>query len=135
MRYCASCRSEYEDSVQKCAECGVELKEGALPPDDPTGGWRVLRAVSTDEEASVLAGFLEAEGIECTVESINASQLPETLGDLAEIRVLVPAGRLAEAEKLLEGREETWKKARSDEDAIVTDEGVAHIEDGSESAE
>ena len=135
MRYCPSCRSEYEDSVSKCAECGGELLAGPLPADDPTAGWRLLRTVSTDEEARLLAGFLEAEGIETTVEPVNATQLPETLGDLAELRVFVPAGRIDEAETLLDGREAAYLKARSDDDALMTDDGVAHLDQGTETAE
>ena len=63
--------------------------------------WQVVRTVGTEEEAALIAGRLEAGGIESAVESLLFHQEPVTFGRLGEVRVLVAAGDLAEAERLL----------------------------------
>jgi len=67
--------------------------------------WKVVRTVGTDEEAALLAGCLEAAGIESSVESLLFHQEPVTFGRLGEVRVLVEESKLEEAERVLAAAE------------------------------
>ena len=67
--------------------------------------WAIVKEVGTDEEAMVIVGFLENNGIPAEVESLQSSELP--LGDnIDTVRVRVPAERAAEAIALLNTRED-----------------------------
>jgi hypothetical protein len=76
--------------------------------------WRVVRTVGTEEEAELIAGYLEAAGIEVEVESLLFHQEPVTFGRLGEVRVLVDAGALAAAEAALAAEEERGSQAALD---------------------
>ncbi|HEX3528478.1 MAG TPA: hypothetical protein VH988_15545 [Thermoanaerobaculia bacterium] len=64
--------------------------------------WKTAKIVGTDEEASLVIGFLNNNGIEAQVESLHASEFPTDFGHLGEVHVMVPPGQLAEAQQLLE---------------------------------
>lgn len=63
--------------------------------------WETAKIVNTEEEAALVVGFLNSNGIEAEAESLYASEFPTDLGRLAEIRIRVPAERLSEAVTLL----------------------------------
>ena len=67
--------------------------------------WEIVETVGTEEEASLVAGFLEAEGIVSRIESLLFHQEPTTFGALSEIRIHVPAGDLERARGILAQRE------------------------------
>jgi hypothetical protein len=67
--------------------------------------WTVVRTLGTEEDAALLAGYLEAAGIEARVESHSFHQEPVNFGVLGDVRVMVPAESLAEAERLLAAQE------------------------------
>jgi len=64
--------------------------------------WKTAKIVGTEEEASLVIGFLNNNGIEAQAESLHASEFPTDFGPLGEVHVMVPAGQLAEAQQLLE---------------------------------
>jgi cation transport regulator ChaC len=67
--------------------------------------WTIVKDVGTDEEASVIVGFLENSGIPAEVDSLQSSEFP--LGDNVDsVRVRVPAERAEEAIALLNTRED-----------------------------
>jgi len=134
MPHCPECRAEYEEGIERCTDCDVPLAPGGAPPDD-WSDWEVVRSVGTDSEASLIAGLLEAEEIPVAVENIRVHALPETFGDLADVRVRVPSASLEAAEKVLAQHEKAFAGAADDDEALVTDEGVAHLEDEPEEAE
>lgn len=68
--------------------------------------WRVAKVVESNEEAILIAGFLNSAGIPAQVESLHVEELPVNLGAMGEVRVRVPADRLGEAEALLEQSDE-----------------------------
>lgn len=68
--------------------------------------WEIVKIVSTEEEASIVVGFLESSGIEAEAESLAASEFPIDFGDLAQVRIRVPAGQAQEAKALLNQRED-----------------------------
>ncbi len=57
---------------------------------------------SKKDEAEIVRGLLESEGIEAFVDDKGTSMIPETFGDLAVYRVLVRERDLKKAEKILE---------------------------------
>jgi hypothetical protein len=73
--------------------------------DEPTDEreWQVAKVVESTEEATFVAGFLQSSGIPAEVESLHVEELPVNLGGLGEVRVRVPAERLAEAQEALAG--------------------------------
>ena len=76
--------------------------------------WQVVRTVGTEEEAELIAGYLEAAGIEVEVDSLLFHQEPVTFGRMGEVRVLVDAGSLAAAEAALATEEESKSEAALD---------------------
>jgi len=63
--------------------------------------WKTAKIVGTEEEAALVAGFLQSNEIPAQVESLHASEFPADFGHLGEVHVMVPAARLADAQELL----------------------------------
>jgi len=76
--------------------------------------WEIVKIVGTEEEATIVVGFLQSSGIESEVESLRASEFPADIGELANVNIRVPAERAGEARALLNQRE----------DVATGDEGV-----------
>jgi hypothetical protein len=68
---------------------------------DASTEWLAATIVGTDEDAALIAGFLNSNGIPAQVESLHASEFPADFGRLGEVHVMVPAERLDEAQQLL----------------------------------
>lgn len=66
--------------------------------------WEIVETVGTDEEAALVAGYLESEGIAARVESLVFHQEPVTFGRLGEARVRVPVSEAGRARRLLAER-------------------------------
>ncbi|HNZ97860.1 MAG: hypothetical protein GX178_03805 [Acidobacteria bacterium] len=77
--------------------------------------WRTVEVLGTEEEATLVAGFLENQGIPARIESLRFTQEPVNFGGLSEIRVHVPADRFAEAEALLASREQDVSGQEADD--------------------
>jgi hypothetical protein len=82
-----------------------------------TSRWEIVETVGTDEEATLIAGFLESRGLPARVESLLFHQEPVTFGRLGEVRVRVPADRLEEARRLLASRRSRFALVGDDESA------------------
>jgi len=87
--------------------------------------WEIVETVGTEEEASLVAGFLEAEGIASQIESLLFHQEPATFGSLGEVRILVAAADLERARQLIDEREsatpgETGGDGADDAEAVDT---------------
>lgn len=65
-------------------------------------GWAVLLITGLDYEAHMVKANLERAGIECLVFSQQDHVIFLTVGDLARVRVMVPKGKLLQAQRLLE---------------------------------
>ena len=70
-------------------------------------GWEILEVFGTEEEAEVVRGYLESQGVPCQVESAHSHEFPVNVSALGNVRVEVPADRLDEARRLLAARERT----------------------------
>jgi hypothetical protein len=67
--------------------------------------WETVRALDTEEEAALLAGLLEEEGIPVAVESQIFHLGAAAYGQLGQVHVRVPADALERARALLLERE------------------------------
>lgn len=69
------------------------------------GDWVEVASTGNDEEAGLIAGFLQANDIECEVEMPKGgSPWPENLGAFGMSKVMVPPARADEARRLIESR-------------------------------
>ncbi len=78
--------------------------------------WEIVRRVGTEEEAALIAGFLESAGIEARIESLLFHQEPVNFGGLGEVRILVDGSALAEAEAALADSELERPESGADAD-------------------
>lgn len=65
------------------------------------GEWKTVRVVGTEEEAALISGYLESEGLTVVVQSLLFKQEPVNFGRLGDVRIRVRADQAAEAERLL----------------------------------
>ena len=102
MPFCPSCNAEYRDGFVVCAKCAVELVENRpLEPPPTHTRWAHLCTTSSEIEASLIQGFLDSEGIACTLESTVFHVEPVTFGGLGRVRLHVHDTDLEQARALL----------------------------------
>lgn len=77
-----------------------------MPENVESSGWEVIKIVGTEEEASLLMGFLNNSGIPAEINSLLGTEFPVDFGHLGEVRVCVPTDRAPEALALLNERED-----------------------------
>lgn len=95
--------------------------------------WVEIASTGTGDEASLLKGFLETEGITAQIEDVKFDEIPINFGAMGEIRVYVRTDDEARAQELLRLREREYEQLVDDDDeTLVTDEGIAVIEDGAQ---
>jgi len=131
MAFCPSCKQRF-DHATECPDCKTKLVK-ELPfqtrqSDDGTT-WVEISSTANSDEAELIQGFLIAEGIDAHIEHAQANILPTTIGTLGDVRIFVPADEESEAMQLLKSREEQWEKLADDDDTLVTDEGVAEVDE------
>ena len=78
--------------------------------------WVVVASVGQDEEASLIAGLLQSQGIPCQVEGPSTTPWPENLGAFGMSRVLVPPEHADEARRVLASREHPGPRSIEDDD-------------------
>ncbi len=86
--------------------------------------WVEVAAVGEDEEAALIAGLLESEGIPCEIEGPSSRRGPRDLGAFGASRVMVPPDRAEEAQAALARREREFEAqgGREGEDSEEPDE-------------
>jgi len=94
--------------------------------------WVEIASSGTDDEARLIKGFLEAEEIPAQIENVKFSQEPVNFGTMGDIRIYVAAEDEQRAMELLRQRQVEYDKLPDDDDTIVTDDGVAEIDDDAE---
>jgi hypothetical protein len=70
--------------------------------DEPD--WVEVASVGQDDEAVLIAGLLESEGIPSEVEGPSMTPFPEDIGAFGSSRVMVPPDRAVEARELIARR-------------------------------
>ena len=99
-----------------------------VPAEDGTT-WVEIASMGTEDEAKLLAGFLEAEGIPAQIENVKFSMEPINFGTMGDIRVYVGAEDEPRAQELLRARERAYDRLDDDDETLVTDEGPAEIDE------
>src|SRR5256885_10550905 len=94
--------------------------------------WVEITSVGTDDEARLLQGFLEAEGVPAQIENVKFSMEPINFGVMGDIRIYVPADKEQHAVELLKKRNAEYDQLDDDEETVVTDEGPSSIDDDAE---
>lgn len=94
--------------------------------------WVEIASCGSIDEANLLRGFLEAEGIDASLENVQSDILPANFGMLGDIRIYVAAEDEAQAQELLKNREREYENLDDDTETIVTDEGAADIDENAE---
>ncbi len=99
-----------------------------MQAEDGTTLVEIASAPSSDE-ADLIAGFLESEGIPARVEHADARILPANIGTLGDVRVYVAEDDAPRALDLLKQREQEWEQLDDDTETVVTDEGQQDIDE------
>lgn len=100
-----------------------------VPAENGTTTWVEIASTGTEDEATLLRGFLEAEGIPAQVENVKFQMEPINFGTMGDIRVYVPAEHEQAAQEKLRARDVQAAQLNDDEETLVTDEGPAVIEE------
>lgn len=77
--------------------------------------WQVVRTLGTDEEAALVAGYLESQGVRAEIESLLFHQEPVNFGRLGEVRVRVASEDAERARELLDKLADAAPEAGSEE--------------------
>jgi hypothetical protein len=101
-------------------------------PAEDGSTWVEIASTGTEDEANLIKGFLEAEGLRAQVERVNFSMEPVNFGMMGEIRVYVGAEDERRAQELLKQREAEYERLDDDEETLVTDEGPAVVDESTE---
>jgi hypothetical protein len=135
MPYCPSCKSEFPDDVTECPDDKTalvgELPYQTITADDGTT-WVEIASCGTEDEANLMRGFLEAEGIPAQIENVKFSMEPINFGTMGDIRMYVPAEEQARASELLNDRTREYDKLDDDSETLITEEGPATVDESSQ---
>ena len=101
-------------------------------PAEDGSTWVEIASAGTEDEAKIVQGFLEAEGIRAQVEVVNFSMEPVNFGMMGDIRIYVQGPDEQRAQDLIRSREQEFQRLDDDEETLVTDEGPASIDDAAE---
>lgn len=132
MPYCPVCKHQYDEPATECPKDKVALVD-ELPFQTVDAGdetWVEIASVGTEDEARILEGYLEAEGIPAQVESLKFSMEPVNLGTMSEIRIYVSAENEERAMRLVEERREEFAARGEEEEEGATDEPSSVIDEG-----
>ena len=102
MILCPNCLHAVPDDLDRCPFCSEELETAGLgEPIDDAIEWTIVRTVSTEIEARLVAGRLIANNIPAFVLSQVDSTRGFTVGALAVAKVFVPESLAREAKAIL----------------------------------
>ncbi|MCR4416876.1 MAG: DUF2007 domain-containing protein [Ignavibacteria bacterium] len=103
MKICPNCASEYEDSVNICSDCNVELvsKEEYEKLESKYSDWEEVFSSPQHYEAEMVKTNLESAGIEAMIFDQKDSSFPLG-GELGEIKVFVPKDKVEDARLIIE---------------------------------
>lgn len=61
--FCPECRSEYEEGIDACADCGARLV-AELPPEEPSVEYEEVSGDLTAVDVATVRSLLDGEGID-----------------------------------------------------------------------
>jgi putative signal transducing protein len=91
--------------------------------------WIEIASCGTEDEASLLRGFLEAEGIPAQIEDVKFHMEPINFGTMGNIRIYVAAEDEERAMQMLRQRDNEYQRLDDDEETLVTDDGPADVDE------
>jgi hypothetical protein len=91
--------------------------------------WVEIASCGTQDEANLLQGFLQSEGIPAQIESVKFDEIPTNFGAMGEIRIYVAEEDEERALQLLKQREDEYQTLDDDDETLVTDDGVAKVDE------
>ncbi len=103
MILCPTCLHAVSDELERCPFCSEELEGAEETELDEVTQWKIIRTVSTEIEARLIAGRLRAYGVPAFVLSQVDSTRNFTVGALAIAKIFIPDTRMAEADAILSG--------------------------------
>jgi hypothetical protein len=77
-----------------------------MADNDVNESFKTVTIVNSEEEANIVVGFLQANGVDASVESLHSSEFPAEVGRLSEVRINAPAAQAEEAFRLLRETEQ-----------------------------
>lgn len=101
MNICPICLHPIPANHDRCPICGAEIDREEVEEIAGEISWEIVRRVSTEIEARLIAGRLRSEGIPAFVLSQVDSTRNLTVGALALAKVYVPEGDLERARTVL----------------------------------
>jgi hypothetical protein len=104
-------------------------QENVQTVEGETVTWIEIASTGTEDEATLLRGFLEAEGIPAQIENVKFSMEPINFGTMGDIRIYVGQQDEQRAQELLRSRERAYERLDDDTETVVTDDGPANIDD------
>jgi hypothetical protein len=134
MAYCPTCKQAWTNGETECPNDRVPLVE-ELPFQAVAGEgvtWVEIASTGADDEARIIKGFFDAEGIPAQIENVKFSMEPINFGTMGDIRVYVSAENEARAQELLRSRQAQYERLEDEGTTVVTDEGAAEIADDQE---
>ena len=104
-------------------------QENVQTVEGETVTWIEIASTGTEDEATLLRGFLEAEGIPAQIENVKFSMEPINFGTMGDIRIYVSREDEQRAQELLRQRDRAYDRLDDDAETVVTDEGPATLDD------
>ncbi len=134
MPFCPTCKQSYPSGETECpSDHATLVDEQPFQTRQGLGTtWVEIASTGTDDEARIIQGFLDAEGIPAQIENVKFSMEPINFGTMGDIRVYVAAEDEARAQQLMKQRNADFDRLEDDADTIVTDEGTAEITEDEE---
>ena len=93
--------------------------------------WVEIASTGSEDEATLLRGFLDNEGIPAQIENVKFSMEPINFGTMGDIRIYVSAQDEERAQQILRSRERAYERLDDDAETVVTDDGPAAIDESS----
>ena len=103
MPFCPTCRQEFIAEIKFCKNCDVELVDQLEPIG--TEDLEILCTVYQEENAYIIRGFLENEGIPCQLENIVFHAEPIPVAGLTRVRLWTKKTDVEQAKNLMEEHE------------------------------
>ena len=100
MPFCESCRAEYEDGTELCAECNQPLVD-ALPDSGSPSNMTDVYVCYDGRLAERVAELLVRDGIEVLIRDRTSSAFPTTVGETAMQIVAVDEASRPRARELI----------------------------------